>query len=286
LTVFATFCFAQDQQEPANPAEPAAAPQYAPAPVSQSGAYRKLAPGVEVTIPAEIKPEEKVSRHDLVEILAIYPDFGEGGVAGSSPAKKVRFPHEPQALEFTFKPMRFLRLDLPGTSGSLEPKLIWYMVYHVRNKSDKPMLFLPEFTLETKGKNPKVYPSKLIPLAVPLIRRREDPNRALYNPIEASGEIPPSTPEADNSVWGVVTWDDIDPNTNQFSVFVRGLSTAYTWEDPEGAYKAGDPPGSGRVLKRKTLQLNFWRPGDAFYEHEAEIRYGTPGDVDYRWIYR
>ena len=51
-------------------------------------------------------------------------------------------------------------------------------------------------------------------------------------------------------------------------------------------YKAGDPIGTGRRLSRKTLKLNFWRPGDEYYEHEKEIRFGVPGEVDYEWVYR
>ena len=47
---------------------------------------------------------------------------------------------------------------------------------------------------------------------------------------------------------------------------------------------------------RKTLQLNFWRPGDSLAENEREIRYGaalgaadaygTNEGVAYRWVYR
>ena len=84
----------------------------------------------------------------------------------------------------------------------------------------------------------------------------------------------------------MATWTDMDPSMDRFSIFVRGLSNAYQWVDQPGGFKPGDPPGSGRKLTQKTLQLNFWRPGDAVYEHEAEIRYGIPGDVDYRWLYQ
>ena len=58
------------------------------------------------------------------------------------------------------------------------------------------------------------------------------------------------------------------------------------------------------VHQLKTLQLNFWRPGDVVYEHEEEIRYGVPAvsdpaeqakiltkygiteRVDHLWVYR
>jgi len=63
-------------------------------------------------------------------------------------------------------------------------------------------------------------------------------------------------------------------------------------------------PGPGRDILSKTLQLNFWRPGDTVNEVEDEVRYGVPYDataqrqseilrafglqerVDYLWVYR
>ena len=108
----------------------------------------------------------------------------------------------------------------------------------------------------------------------------------------------------DNSVWGVVTWTNIDPRIDYFVVFVQGLTNAYRFEDPAGAYKTGDLPGTGRRLLKKTLQLNFWRPGDTVDPNEEEIQFGARLDpdpdeqqkilteygldkpVDYTWVYR
>jgi hypothetical protein len=108
--------------------------------------------------------------------------------------------------------------------------------------------------------------------------------------------IPVSGDRADRGVWGVATWTDVDPRIDFFSVYVGGLTNAYRWEDMAGAYKPGDPPGKGRRFARKTLQLNFWRPGDEVAQHEREIRYGVPlaqpqlydvaDGVAYRWVYR
>ena len=81
-------------------------------------------------------------------------------------------------------------------------------------------------------------------------------------------------------MWGVVTWEDVDPRIDFFSVYIRGLTNAFEFVDPPGAYRAGQPPGSGRLFTYKTLQLNFWRPGDSVLEHEGEIRYGVPVDTD------
>ena len=87
-----------------------------------------------------------------------------------------------------------------------------------------------------------------------------------------------------------------DPESDFISVYVTGLTNAYRWKDAPESFAAGDPPGKGRVFTRKTLQLNFWRPGDEYDENEQEIRFGVPqgqarfydsGEgVAYRWTFR
>ena len=61
--------------------------------------------------------------------------------------------------------------------------------------------------------------------------------------------------------------------------------------DPKDAkgeyeYQPGKPLGAHRQLAKKMLQLNFWRRGDEFLEHEGEIGLGLPGELDYTWAYR
>ena len=93
-------------------------------------------------------------------------------------------------------------------------------------------------------------------------------------------EIKPSKKAGQNEVWGVVTWEGVDPSTDRFSIYVQGLSNAYNWKDGE---KSKD--GTQKYY-RKTLQMNFYRPGDELFENEREIRFGIPGEVDYRWLYK
>jgi hypothetical protein len=62
-------------------------------------------------------------------------------------------------------------------------------------------------------------------------------------------------------------------------------------------------PFTSRKLSSKTLQLNFWRPGDEVLLNEKELRYGMPNfteesqeeamlklygmekKMDYRWFF-
>ena len=173
---------------------------------------------------------------------------------------------------------------------------------------DRPVWCVPTFVLEVHEEghtSVKGYLDRIIPNALEPIRRREDPNRELLNSVEISQHrIEVSTDQEDRSIWGVAMWEDIDPTADFLSIYIQGLSNAYLWEDPEGAWEPGDEPGVGRQLTYKTLQLNFWRPGDSLFEHDEEIHFGLPvladekeinrllgvygidEPLDYLWIYR
>jgi hypothetical protein len=294
-------------------AKPAAAAKSA-SNAAEQRPYRRLAPGVMESVDPARQVNETVSRHDIVELLAIDASFDW--------AKDVPFRHDVWALEFQFKVPRLIWVDVPQASGKMQRKLIRYLVYSVTNPGkimhpvedkplgyktfegkqlfqlksmDQPVRFIPQFlleaheSLEDKVGFTKVYPDRVIPVAVGPIQVREDPHRRFLTTVEmCSREI-----AAGETVWGVATWEDVDPRTRRFSIYVGGLTNAYRWKDQPGAdqAKAKEPtlPEQilpGRRLLRKTLKLNFWRPGDEFSEREEETRYGLPGGVDYEWVYR
>lgn len=301
--------FGQDAEAPKAPPEPAAnaAPQQPAAKLpSLKSPYRPLAQGVMQTVDPMSSLDETEGRHDIVELTAADSKFDW--------AKDIAFRRDIWTLEFKFKPMRMIWVDIPQADGFMQRKLIWYMVYSVTNPGkimhpvadvplpyptaenkllyevktvDTPIRFLPEFLLEGHAhmqidpKTTKNYPDRVIPVAVGPIRTREDPKRTFLTTVQMCREI-----AVGETLWGVATWEDIDPKTVRFSVYVSGLTNAYKWVDAPGAYKPNDPILTGRTLYRKTLKLNFWRPADEFHEHEEEIRYGCPGEVDYSWVYR
>ena len=68
---------------------------------------------------------------------------------------------------------------------------------------------------------------------------------------------------------------DQPPKTNKFSIFVAGLSNGYTEERPV------DQPGV-KIIKRKTLQLDFERLGAGDPDQPSGIRW--TGNAT--WMYR
>jgi hypothetical protein len=287
----------------------------------------QFAPGVLTTIPPDVDPEDTLGVHDIMELrsdesLSREPLLNTKSRTLYEMAKDVPFRSEVWCLELSFKPLRMMRVDIPQASGKAQRKLIWYLVYRVRNtgvaivpveQADgnfktvpapaEPHRFSPQFVLASQdtdrqgNRAGKEYLDRIVPTAVPAIRRREMPRGPLLTSVEMAEQmLEPESGRIQDGLWGVAIWEDVDPSIDYFSVFVGGLTNAYRWQDAPEGFRVGDPPGKGRKFLRKTLQLNFWRPGDELAENEREIRYGAaPGrgglygtgeGVAYRWVYR
>lgn len=314
---------------------------------------RVLAPGVLTVIPPKPEEEEMFSGPlPLVEIpleaegIEYTPNFESKTATVFERSKGVILRRGIWNLEFSFKPLRMIEVDVPQPSGKMRKKLIWYMVYRVKNngghfqvKEERALVndkiehtvfakdvvnqleekkadgtkgpiairFFPHFVLES-FEFKKQYLDLIIPSAITAIKQREFPRNPkidLHDTVSISEmDIPLSDAENDRGVWGVVTWQDVDPRMDYFSVYVQGLTNAYRFEDTKDAYKREKLPGAGRKFTSKTLQLNFWRPGDTVAENDEEIRYGCRLDqdpaeqakilaqyglkepLDYLWLYR
>ncbi len=296
----------------------------------------QFGPGVLTVIEPSVDRADAISVHDVVELTAQdqlnwQPSkWLKWESATSAPtnrtlremAQGTAFPQDVWALEFAFKPLRMIEVDVPQPSGRVQRKPIWYMVYRVRNTgagikpevqpdgeyvtaaaATNPIRFQPQFVLMSQdsdgsdGQVRKAYLDRVIPAAMEAIRQRELPGGRLLNSVEmGEQELPVESGRTQRGAWGVAMWEDVDPEIDFFSVYVGGLTNAYRWDDPAGAYKAGDSPGKGRKIARKMLQLNFWRPGDSLDPNEREVRFGSaPGEstrygggegVAYQWVYR
>jgi hypothetical protein len=180
------------------------------------------------------------------------------------------------ALDFTFRGPRIIKVDVPGRGQ----KVCWYLWYQVVNNTKEPHTFIPDFQLVTHDRH-TIHHDQVLPHVEEAIRKLEDPTDywKVKNSVTISAEpIPPTRPNAvPRPVTGVAIWDDVDPDSNHYSIFVLGLSNGWSLSDP--IEKGGAP-----VVRRKTLQLNFHRRGDRFYQKSEEIRFDEKQGAE--WIYR
>jgi len=291
-----------------------------------------FAPGVVTVVPGDPDPDETFDGPlTLKSFLDAHPELQwdsetfTDGTPHFDPrsrtlvemAKQVVLRREIYALEFSFKPLRHMYIDVPVGNNQVQRKLVWYMVYRVRYRGGdlrpaadevggSPLYqrleeisydsrrFFPLATLRNHA-NGKEFLDRILPAAKNKIAVREQITAPLYNSVEITRvPIPRSSDENAPGVWGVLTWIDVDPDIDYLSVYVSGLTNAFE-QDGEG----DDAP-----YRRKALQLNFFRPGDAMSQTEDEIRFGVPSfdddqeqqyildqynldeRLDYRWVFR
>jgi hypothetical protein len=176
-------------------------------------------------------------------------------------------------LDFRFKDPRLVKVDIPGRGQ----KVCWYLWYQVINNTPDPHPFIPDFELVTHDPKGVAHHDQVLPKVQDAIREVEDPGDYLKikNSVTIAAElIPPSRKNAEpKKVTGVAIWDDVDPDANQYSIFVSGLSNGWA---------VTDGPDGKQVVRRKTLQLNFRRIGDRYLQRSDEIRFISPA----KWIYR
>ena len=137
------------------------------------------------------------------------------------------------------------------------------------------------YTSKPLERNAAVYTDAFLPLAHIKIAARED----AHQEFESSVTMPAFNIAPGQTVWGIATWTDVDPRVDRFTVYVSGLTNALRWEDTDQAFAPDQAPMTGREIFRKTLKINFYRPGDEYDEEEGDFHYGVPGETDFEWVY-
>jgi hypothetical protein len=173
-------------------------------------------------------------------------------------------------LHFIFKDPRVITVDIPGRGR----RVCWYLPYYVVNKTKEPHTFIPDFELVADDKD-TVHMDQILPTAQDAIIKLEG-NSKIKNSVQmAATPIPPSKDNADPTrVAGVAIWDDVDPETSHFYIYVSGLSNGWSVTDPPAGEK--DP-----VVRRKTLRLEFSRKGDPALLDSRQIKFESAS-----WVYR
>jgi hypothetical protein len=178
-------------------------------------------------------------------------------------------------LDFKFKDPRLIKVDVPGKGQ----KVCWYLWYQVINNTGEPRLFIPEFELKTRDTQ-TVHKDQILPKVEDAIIAIEDPDNHLKikNTVTISADPIPPTPKdaVPRAVTGIAIWDDVDPESNRYDIYVAGLSNGLVEVD-----NPLDPKGA-KLIRRKTLDLPFRRIGDKYLQKSEEIRFDGPA----KWIYR
>ena len=179
-------------------------------------------------------------------------------------------------LDLVFKEpaIRQITVDVPGKGR----KVCWYFWYQVINYTNEPHYFNPKFELVRHDKN-VVYVDQILPKVQEAIQKVEDPTDfyKVKNSVTIGAEPIPISKKsnaAPKKVTGVAIWDDVDPETSNFSIFVTGLSNGYSVTDPVA-------PETDPVVRRKTLQLKFKRVGDPYAQNALDIKFQPPADWKY-----
>jgi hypothetical protein len=180
-------------------------------------------------------------------------------------------------------------MDLMNLKGTYVP----------RAGEDRAIRFIPQFLLASdrvvlnvlSGIDPQsgqavskteidkqIYVDRFLPLAIPLIMRREGMSAVPENSVSISSK----ELKSGEDYWGVAMWVDVDPRINKFSIYVNGLTNAYKWDDID---EKNIEPGKGRKMFRKVLKTNWWRKGDRYSIDNNQFQLGESGGVDYEWIF-
>lgn len=267
---------------------------------AEPGAQPQLAPGVLTVVDAH--PEESETVTGPMELLTVMHGVQKWTPATAATsetlealARNTTLRRAVWQLEFSYKPMRLITYEVTDANGQPQEKAVWYLVYRIRNlgrhllpkaapdefghdaytlqEVNHSVRFFPLFVLRDH-EHKKIYQDRILPSMVQRIHAIEikDPRIRLRDAVEISETpIDISTKATDRPIWGVATWDNVDGATDYFSVFAQGLSNAYQ------IMTADDGKQS---LVYKTLQMNFWRPGDDQHPHVNEFRVGLPATED------
>lgn len=267
------------------------------------GQPKPLAPGVLKVIPATIDARDTYSVPMPLlglDSKVFQPNFAPFTDTLHGQTQNVVFFRDVWQYEFGFTGLRQATLPLQTANGTVNQN-VWYMIIRIRNtgvnasyekvqederfehiknslkRNDENYEVKTKFKLDfylngwvREGNDYKAvsYRDQIHPAAQQRIREIEDKERFLLDKVEMMfAKFPLAKGSNDGERWGVVIWTGVDPRLDYVSVTVRGLTNAFRiYTTPEGE----------RKFKYRTLQLNFWRPGDTVGQDRDQITYGIP----------
>lgn len=278
---------------------------------AQNGQPRPLAPGVLKVIQPVLNARDSFSMPMALPGLdapEYQPNYAAKNDTLFGQTRSIVLFRNVWQLEFGFTGLRQAKLAMTDSDGKEKTSNIWYMVYRIRNvgkslsfedvKEDprfehvnkelqkdaalqdadfikKIMLrfSLEGWVVDENGNYNRVaYADKIRPSILRQIRNLEDPNQPLLDTLQMSAsKLPLATNAEDGAVWGCAIWENVDPRVDYVSVFVSGLTNAYRIDN-----SADSAAALKKRTKKRTLQLNFWRPGDSVAQDQDDVNFGIP----------
>ena len=106
--------------------------------VTQESGQPRLAPGSLIVIPPDVDYENTYYQADLPELIEASPRLDStltDDIRFNKEfyAEGIRFQRDVWCLQFSFKPVRIIEVDVPNKEGTFDKKAIWYLVYNVKN---------------------------------------------------------------------------------------------------------------------------------------------------------
>lgn len=269
---------------------------------------RPFAPGVLKVFPPIIDARDSFTVPMPVPGLDARPydtNFAPRAFTVFGQTQEVVFFRDVWHLEFATLGLRQIELAYRYPDGEVRTRHFWYLPYRIRDvgrsvsyrevldesavaKTRKEIQideepeaggsridrFYPDFQLsgwvfDERGERQVVhYRDQYLPDVAREIQKLEDPNRRLHDKFEMLDQsVPRVDSDSDEGLWGVAIWENVDPNIDFCSVKIFGLTNAYRMDRTVG----GDV-----VIRRKVLQLNFYRPGDSVRQTRDKVQYGVP----------
>ncbi|HMP79620.1 MAG TPA: hypothetical protein PKD54_09230 [Pirellulaceae bacterium] len=269
---------------------------------------RPFAPGVLKVFPPVMDARDSFTIPMPVPGLdahAFEPHFAPKAFTVFGQTQEVVFFRDVWHLEFATLGLRQIELAYRYPDGEVRTRHFWYMPYRIRDigrsltyrevlddsavaKTRKELLinedtesgesraprFFPEFQLngwiydDNQERQVVSYRDQYLADVAREIQKLEDPHRRMYDKFEMLDQtVPRVDASSDEGLWGVAIWENVDPNIDFCSVQVFGLTNAYRMEQTV----AGEV-----VIRRKVLQLNFYRPGDSVRQMRDNVYFGVP----------
>jgi hypothetical protein len=138
---------------------------------------------------------------------------------------------EKWTFDFRFENPEPIVVDVPG-SGK---QLYWYLVYTVTNRTGAEHYFVPAFTLYAS--NTSLQRAGVYPTVFDAIRKQRK-IRFLENAVQMIGKV---LPGEDNARTGVAIFGPMPRETEDFTIFVEGLSGQYIEQPAAGTAPAPAP---------------------------------------------